>query len=76
VQRLNEQTKTCLCGGTCHFSRYCGCFVCDDCENHYGLARCYCGWSASRGDGRRELEEMGETIEPDGDGYYDHSWEY
>jgi hypothetical protein len=45
------------------FSRYCGARVCADCEDHEGLARCYCGWSAGGGDGRAELVEMGETIE-------------
>ena len=34
---------------------YCGANVCDDCEYHDGLARCYCGWSESGGDGRQEL---------------------
>jgi hypothetical protein len=29
------------------------------------LDRCYCGWSVSGGNGREELEEMGEVIEPD-----------
>lgn len=47
------------------FSRYCGAYVCDDCGDHRGLARCYCGWSASGGNGRAELIEMGETIEED-----------
>lgn len=47
------------------FSKNCGCEVCDRCDHHKGLARCYCGWSASGGDGRAELEEMGETIDPD-----------
>lgn len=46
------------------FSRYCGARVCG-CGDHKGLARCFCGWSASGGDGRRELIEMGETIEPE-----------
>ena len=46
-------------------SRYCGARVCDDCGDHKGLARCYCGWSRSGGDGRRELIEMGERIEED-----------
>jgi len=31
------------------------------------LARCYCGWASSGGDGRKELLEMGETIDPDPD---------
>jgi len=47
------------------FSRYCGAHVCDDCGDHKGLARCYCGWSQSGGNGRTELIEMGETIEED-----------
>jgi hypothetical protein len=29
------------------------------------MARCFCGWSLSGGDGRAELEEMGEVIEPE-----------
>lgn len=28
------------------WSRYCGAKVCDDCGQHEGLARCYCGWPA------------------------------
>ena len=50
-----------------HESRFrslsCGVGVCDDCGHHQGLARCFCGWSASGGDGRAELVAMGETIE-------------
>ena len=45
------------------WERYCGAFVCQDCDEHKGLARCYCGWSRSGGNGREELEEMGEVIE-------------
>lgn len=41
----------------------CGVNVCVDCRYHEGLARCFCGWSLSGGDGYRELIEMGETIE-------------
>ena len=44
--------------------RYCGAWV-NGAGDHLGMARCYCGWSASGGDGRRELREMGETIEPE-----------
>ena len=44
------------------FSRNCGAWVCV-CGWHNGLARCYCGWSASGGDGYAELVAMGETIE-------------
>ena len=47
-------------------SRYCGVQVCDDCGDHRGLERCYCGWSRTDpGHGREELVEMGETIEED-----------
>jgi hypothetical protein len=53
------------CGGAMEFSTYCGARVCDDCGHHKGLARCYCGWSASGGNGRAELEAMGETIDPE-----------
>lgn len=28
------------------WSRYCGAKVCDGCDDHEGLARCYCGWPA------------------------------
>jgi hypothetical protein len=54
------------CGGDFWFNRYCGAYVCAECGNHKGLARCYCGWSlTSPGRGRQELEEMGEVIEPE-----------
>jgi hypothetical protein len=43
-------------------SRTCGAFICIHCGWHKGLVRCFCGWSASGGDGRRELIEMGETL--------------
>tara|TARA_Y100000034_G_C6792351_1_gene354859 strand:+ start:439 stop:789 length:351 start_codon:yes stop_codon:yes gene_type:complete len=61
----NEQGSCRNCDGTYHFNKYCGAYVCDDCDDHKGLARCYCGWSADRGDGYRELLDMGETIEPE-----------
>ena len=53
------------CGGEMSRDNTCGVAVCDSCGNHKGLARCYCGWSASGGDGYRELQEMGEQIDPD-----------
>lgn len=54
----------CRCGGTFYFERGCGALVCDRCEEHQGFARCFCGWSASGGDGRAELEDLGEVIDP------------
>ena len=63
MPKLDEQTRVCSCGGVMMWERYCGAFVCQDCDEHKGLARCYCGWSRSGGNGREELEEMGEVIE-------------
>ena len=45
------------------FMSGCGVEVCMDCDDHKGLARCYCGWSANGGDGYAQLSDMGETIE-------------
>lgn len=57
----------CRCGGEFSFSRFCAANICDNCGNHEKLARCYCGWSQSGGDGYQELIELGETIEPEPD---------
>lgn len=46
-----------------HWSDHCGAWVCDTCDDHKGLARCYCGWAADGGDGRRELIECGENLD-------------
>ena len=46
-----------------HLVRYCGADVCDHCGEHKGMDRCFCGWSRYGGDGRAELEEMGEQID-------------
>lgn len=43
----------------------CGAHICWSCDDHKGLARCYCGWAADGGDGRQELVDMGENIEED-----------
>lgn len=46
------------------FDRSCGAYVCWKCDDHRGLARCYCGWSStSPGQGVRELVEMGENLD-------------
>ena len=59
--------KTCpKCQDSMRMSNHCGAWVCENCDNHEGMARCFCGWSLSGDDGRRELEEMGEVIDPDG----------
>ena len=67
------------CEGAAVWSRYCGAHVCDACGTHRKLARCYCGWSASGGDGRRELVDMGETIgdeDPHAEYGFDYPFEY
>jgi len=59
-------------------SRGCGARVCivehvdetgwvNDCRDHDGLARCYCGWAASGGSGRQELLDRGENLDWDED---------
>jgi len=46
------------------WSVYCGARVCDICDHHDGLERCFCGWSLTDpGNGRQELVDMGETID-------------
>lgn len=60
-----KMDERCRCGGEFDYSPHCGVPVCVQCDAHHGLARCYCGWSASGGNGASELIEMGETIEED-----------
>ena len=65
-QRLMLKPKPCDahgCNGEADFIDYCGAYVCDTCDKHHGLTRCYCGWSESGGDGRQELVDAGETID-------------
>ena len=65
LELIMAKTKTCTCGSEAAFSNYCAAYVCGNCDTHVGLARCYCGWSESGGNGRQELIDMGETIEPE-----------
>ena len=63
---MTVRTEPCQrCGEPADLSVNCGAWVCSDwdCGHHNGLTRCYCGWSESGGDGRAELEAMGEVIE-------------
>lgn len=60
-----DEVRRCGCGGEATLSRYCGAFICHHCGEHDGLARCFCGWSASGRDGRRELIEYGENLDDD-----------
>jgi hypothetical protein len=62
---MSDRHKICeSCGADAvEWSKFCGAGVCQECDHHQGLERCYCGWSRNGGDGRRELEEMGEQIE-------------
>jgi hypothetical protein len=65
IQREQDAAEVdkCKCGGIYERSRECGAKVCNRCGDHKGLARCYCGWAVSGGNGRQELIEMGETID-------------
>ena len=45
---MNE-TITCECGGQYFWSKYCGAYVCQQCGNHKGLVRCFCGWKCQIG---------------------------
>jgi hypothetical protein len=52
------------------WDHFCGAQICYECNHHRSisgddLARCYCGWAESGGDGRQELVEMGEQIDED-----------
>lgn len=51
------------CRGHIWFESYCGAYVCDICSHHDKLSRCYCGWAADGGNGRQQLEDMGENLE-------------
>ncbi len=68
------EIEKCPCGGEFIWSRHCGAKVCTDCDAHKGLARCFCGWAADGGNGRQQLEEMGETIEPEDGGFFGESF--
>jgi hypothetical protein len=62
------ETERCHACGKAHYQyhRFCGAWVCPECDHHKGLERCYCGWSETdAGHGREELVEMGETIGED-----------
>jgi hypothetical protein len=64
-----NRTKPCdapRCDGMAHYSRPCAAYICDVCSAHVGLARCFCGWAASGGNGRTELIESGEVIDAEG----------
>ena len=40
----------CDCGGHYWWQRYCGAYVCDRCDDHKGLGRCFCGWHKGQGE--------------------------
>ena len=52
-------------GVTRQMDPVCGAYICLDCEDHEGLARCYCGWATNGGDGVRQLQDQGENVEDD-----------
>jgi len=40
---MPQDIKCQACGSTTTPSRHCGVQVCDACDHHNGLVRCYCG---------------------------------
>lgn len=54
-----------ICKHQYEFNRHCGANVCLECGDHKGLARCFCGWAKDGGDGRAQLVEFGEVLEPE-----------
>ncbi len=65
IQSKNCDNSDCNGRGSAEFNRYCGAYICHRCDTHVGLARCFCGWARDGGNGRHQLEDMGETIEPE-----------
>ena len=46
------------CGeGVYRWSNYCGAYVCTVCNDHYGLARCSCGWNLRPSERLEDEEE-------------------
>ena len=41
------------------WSKYCGAKVCTECDDHEGLARCFCGWNLAQGE--RLEDDIGEA---------------
>lgn len=39
---------TCECSGHYWWRPYCAAYVCDRCDDHKGLARCFCGWRSGQ----------------------------
>ena len=65
---MSLKSKPCddpVCSGIAYQNRQCGAYICGQCGKHVGLVRCFCGWAADGGNGRRQLEEMGEQIDDD-----------
>ena len=44
--------------GIYQFNDYCGAYVCSDCNNHRGLARCFCGWRYNKQEPYPTEEEL------------------
>jgi ribosomal protein L37E len=52
-------------GGERRMDANCGTYVCLECNDHAGLARCYCGWASDGGNGVAQLRAEGENVEDD-----------
>jgi hypothetical protein len=64
VRKMENRKAICdNCGERMNLSIACGAWVCPECDHHKGLVRCFCGWAADGGDGRKQIEELGEVID-------------
>jgi hypothetical protein len=58
MESILDSVVTCTsCGSDSTWAVGCGAFVCEVCEDHKGLVRCYCGWDSY-------VPEDGEPPEP------------
>lgn len=75
---MNDDRKCDKCGAAIDkydWSDHCAAYICSKCGKHQGMVRCWCGWSESGRNGRAELEELGETIDPEPSvGGFDEGW--
>jgi len=49
VKDGKDDWKLCRCGGEFRIAAACGVWTCNKCDNHHGIGKCFCGWSAAGG---------------------------
>lgn len=53
-----DKCKNKDCDGHYYWRGYCGAYVCDKCEDHADLARCFCGWGIHESGDPEQILEM------------------